>query len=285
MIVIYNESKTNWIRANINDKTSKLTTSRTLADGKVKYLDILMTNEIQTPDMNEFISMKECKVLYDGITNVKFKNKDLKPFITTADKYNTDIMLINVSLAGKIIKDIRTENTYIVGYLIAKGELFLIVSVRDTNDPTYIEVILHSSQIVADTTYKFEKKDGKYIATNDVAQVADVITNPSFKINIYRPARPTHAIIVNSSEYDALTKVLKYSDSHEITTFVDHNMDALASIIENLKRVGYKAITLYVNNNRFMGVNDHTYSNEFKTLKDNFKFVNILLNDGKVLRR
>mgnify|MGYP003313906216 CR=1 FL=1 len=105
MLAIYNESKTNWIRAMINDKTSKITTSRTLNDGKVRYLDVLLSNDIETPDMTKYVSMQNCEVLYGGNTSVKFKNKDLKPFITKSDRYNNDVVVVNMSLKGKIINN------------------------------------------------------------------------------------------------------------------------------------------------------------------------------------
>ena len=130
MLAIYNESKTNWIRATINNKTSKITASRVLSDGKVRYLDVLISNDIDTSSVVNAKAMNEntpCTTLYNGNTAVKFKSKDLKPFITKSEKFNTDVLFINISLKGKIIKNM-SGNHSILAYLIAQGELFLIVS-------------------------------------------------------------------------------------------------------------------------------------------------------------
>lgn len=286
MLAIYNESKTNWIRAMINDKTSKITTSRTLNDGKVRYLDVLLSNDIETPDMTKYVSMQNCEVLYGGNTSVKFKNKDLKPFITKSDRYNNDVVVVNLSLKGKIIKNISGANTSVLAYLVAKSELFLVMSVREVADVTTgFEITLHDSHMVADTVYTFEKKEGVYAVTTNMVQVDTVITNPTYKINHYRPARPTHAIFTNRFDSDNLTSILKYPDSHNIIVFEDGDLEDMKAYIDPMKKSGYKAVTLYVHNTNFADSNDKIYGSQYDMLKSNFKYVNILLENGKVLRK
>lgn len=287
MLAIYNESKTNWIRATINNKTSKITASRVLNDGKVRYLDVLISNDIDTSDVVNAKSMNEetpCTTLYEGKTAVKFKSKDLKPFITKSDKFNTDVLFINISLKGKIIKNM-SGNHSILAYLIAQGELFLIVSMSDKDDAMKFDLVLHDPNIVADTTYTFEKKNGKYYVASDMVQTDAVITKPTYKVTRFRPARPTHVIFVCDSDESIVKKVLKYPDSHNIKVYIDNDEDDIMAFINPLKESGYKAATLFVNRDEFTGSDDEIYGNEYDLLKNNFKFLNILLNNGKILRK
>ena len=287
MLAIYNESKTNWIRATINNKTSKITASRVLNDGKVRYLDVLISNDIDTSDVVNAKSMNEetpCTTLYEGKTAVKFKSKDLKPFITKSDKFNTDVLFINISLKGKIIKNM-SGNHSILAYLIAQGELFLIVSMSDKDDAMKFELVLHDPNIVADTTYTFEKKNDKYYVASDMVQTDAVITKPTYKVTRFRPARPTNVIFVCDSDESIVKKVLKYPDSHNIKVYIDNDEDDIMAFINPLKESGYKAATLFVNRDEFTGSDDEIYGNEYDMLKSNFKFLNILLNNGKILRK
>lgn len=285
MLVIYNENQACWQRANINAKTAKFTASRTLADNTVRYLDVLVSNEIPTPDMSKFVNMNKCETLYGEKTSVKFKNKDLKPFISGSNKYNTDILLINITLKGKIIKNISGDNSYVIAYLIAKGELFLVMSVRDTNNAASFNITLHDPHLVADRIYTFTKNENTYNVNIEDVQVDTVIENPNYKINHFRPNKPTHAIFVSDSDHDAMMVHLKYPDSHKIHQFIDNDMDDVMSYVEPLKASGYKAVTMFVNADDFAGADDKTYGNLFNIMKKNFKFVNILLNNGKTLRR
>jgi len=284
MLAIYNESKTNWIRANINDKTSKISTSRTLKDNKVRYIDVLLNSVIGTDAIDNCVNMDaetvDCTTLYPEYTSIKFKSKDLKPYITTSDKYNTDVLFINITLNGKIIKNIEGDAS-IIAYLIAQGELFLIVTINDKAEKTPFKVTLHDSHVVADTTYIFEKHNNQYLVNTTMEQTDTAITKPTFKINRYRPMRPTNLIFSKVGENVKTT--LKYPDSHNIVEFT--NIEDLLSKIDFIKKDGYKAATLFVNNATFNGFDDETYGKEFETLKGNFKFVNIILTDGKILRK
>ena len=287
MLAIYNESKTNWIKALINGKTSKITASRVLNDGKVRYLDVLISNDIDTTAVADAKNMTEqnpCATIYDGKTAIKFKSKDLKPFITKSERFNTDVLFINIALKGKIIKNMVGDHS-ILAYLIAQGELFLIVSLADKNDSMKFDLVLHDPHVVADTTYTFEKVNGTYNVTTDMVQTDTVITKPTYKVTRFRPARPTNVIFVCDSDEDDMKKVLKYPDSHNIKTFIDDDVDDMMAFVNPLKENGYKAATLFVNNDEFAGSEDKKYGNEYDILKNNFKFLNILLNNGKVLRK
>ena len=287
MLAIYNESNTNWVRAGINNKTAKITASRVLKDETVRYLDVLVASDIETSKITEAKSMNEkspCVTLYSGNTSVKFKSKDLKPFITKSEKYNTDVLFINISLKGKIIKNITGDHS-ILAYLIAQGELFLIVSLSDKNDSMKFEIVLHDSHVVADTTYTFEKVNNEYKVSTDMVQNDTVITKPTYKLTRFRPARPTNVIFVCDSDKNDMEKLLRYPESHQIMTFIDDDIDDILSFINPLKDSGYKAATLFVNNTEFYGSEDKKYGNEYDTLKANFKFLNIMLNNGKILRK
>lgn len=284
---MYNESKINWLRANINGKTSKITTSRTLNDGKVRYLDVLVNNDLEISSMNNINNMMnqtECATLYDSNTIVKFKSKDLKPFIVKSDKYNTDVLFINIGLKGRIVKSMSNDSS-VLAYLIAAGELFLVVSMNPKAEHTKFEVVLHDPHAVADTTYTFEKVNGKYTVSSEMVQTDTVVSKPTYKVTRYRPARPTNLIFVNESDANRLNSLLKYPDSHKIVSFIDGDTDDMMAYIEAVKETGYKAATLFVNSENFNGSDDKTYGAEFDMLKNNFKFVNILLTNSKVVRK
>lgn len=284
MLAMYNESGTNWVRAGINSKTSKITTSRTLNDGKVRYLDVLINDEIATPILGEAVNMSEFRTLYDGNTSIKFKSKDLKPYITKSDKYNTDVLFVNIALKGRIIKNI-SENNSVIAYLIAHGELFLILALNDKNEPVNVNVTLHDPNAAADTVYSFEKINGRYFVNSDTVQTDAVINKPTYKINRFRPARPTNVIFTADVDSHNVKDNLKYPDSHQIFVYRFGDFGSSFTDIETLKKNGYKAATLYVDQETFVGSDDNNYGEMFNTLKKNFKFVNILLSNGRVLRK
>lgn len=285
MLVIYNENQTSWQKVNVNNKTSKFVASRTLADESVRYLDVLISSDIAVPDMNKYVNMTKCETLYKDNTTVNFKNKDLKPFITGSSKYNTDILLLNITLKGKIIKNISSDKNYVIAYLIAKGELFLVMSVRDINNAASFNITLHDPHLVADKIYTFTKANGEYTVNVEDVQVDTVIENPVYKISHFRPSKPTQTIFVGDSNYDAMVKLLKKPENHKIIQFIDGDMDDVESYIEPLKTSGYKAVTMYANSDEFAGAEDKVNGPLFTLLKNNFKFVNVLLNNGKTLRK
>lgn len=276
MLVIYNESKTEWRHAKITDRMSKLVCSRVLKDNSVKYLDILYSNEIEMPELKEFTQMTDPKVLYAGDTNVNFQRKDLKPFIAKTDRTNTDILLVTVNLRGKILKNITNTKAAVLSYLIAKGELTFAVSLRDFGEGCSFEFTLHDYTLVNDTTYTFTKTENGYSLNTSTVVVEDVIMKPSYSIKRFRPNRVTHLVFVMGMDQDAFYDTYQYADKHEVCVF--NSMSELEDKVNEYFKNGYRAATLFNNDDSV----DREESN-FTIINSKFKIMNVLLNNGKLM--
>lgn len=276
MLVIYNESKTEWRHAKITDRMSKLVCSRVLKDNSVKFLDILYSNEIEMPDLKTFTQMTEPKVLYDNDTNVNFQKKDLKPFIVKTDRTNTDVLLVTVNLRGKILKNITNTKAAVLSYLIAKGELTFAVSLRDFGEGCSFEFTLHDYTLVNDTTYTFTKGEDGYTLTTSTVAVEDVIMKPTYSIKRFRPNRVTHLVFVMGMDQDAFYNTYQYADKHEVCVF--NSMSELEDKVNEYFKHGYRAATLFNNDETV----DREESN-FTIINSKFKTMNVLLNNGKLI--
>lgn len=277
MLVMFNESKTEWRHANITNRMSKLVCSRVLKDESVKFLDILYSNEINMPDLKEYTQMTECKTLYEGDTNVNFQRKDLKPFISKNDRGNTDILLVTVNLKGKILKNISNTKEAILSYLIAKGELTFAVSLRDFGDqPCKFEFTLHDYTQAFDTTYTFTKNGDKYDVNIETVQVEDVLMKPTYKINRFRPNRVTHLVFVMAMDESEFYKTYQNAERHEVCVF--HSINDLEDKVMEYYKNGYRAATFYTADNEV----DREEQN-FKIINSKFKIMNVLLNNGKLV--
>lgn len=284
MLAIYNENQTKtWVKAVINDRISKIITSRETDVNKLRYIDAFIDNNIEVnTDITTLSGMKPedgCTTIYTGDTYVKFKSKDLKPHIVKSTKSNTDVLFINIDLHGRVIKNIVGDNHRILSYMIIKGELFVIFSiVKDSS----VEIVLHDPNVAIDTTYRFSKNDsGDYDVTHETEQTDKIITGKPYKIMRFVPARPTTIVFVNDSDSEELDNVLKNQQYHTINVINDNDVNDLESFIDPLKQEGYRTVTLFVNSEDVKDTNDDVYT----MLKENFKYVNILLKNGKVIVR
>ena len=275
MLVIYNESSTAWERTQINDRILKYSTTRTLKDGKNRYIDILASADLDSEKSTDYVEMNDCAVLYDGMTNIRFQKKDVKPFIVTSDKSDIDILLITISLKGKILTSITNTKAGILNYMIARGELAMVVSVRDFGAGHKFEFTVHDPKLIADTKYTFTRTENKYHLETTITQVEKAITDPNFKIVKFRPSAPTNLILVNEQDKDAFLQAFNKSQYHDVQYY--STGEELCNIVDNYKRNKYDAITLFENGTAL----SDNYVGTRKMLKSKFRIVNVLFNSGR----
>jgi len=276
MLVIYNESNIGWEKVKINDRISKFVTSRHLKNGKVRYIDILTSNDLSDLDVSDCINMDYCKTIYAGPTAARFQKKDLKPLIVATDKTNNDIVLVTIALNGRILKSVSNPRAGILNYMIAKSELIMAFSIRDFGEGYTFGFTVHDPNLIADTTYSFVRTGDEYVLTTSVSQVESALTAPSFKITKFRPSVPTNLIFVNAKDKDAFTSTYSKHNYHDVHYY--NNEAELNDLITEYKANKYDAVTLFENS----ATMDNRYASVVTTIKSSFRLVNILFNNKKV---
>lgn len=281
MLTIFNESTTPWAMTSINERISKFTMNVELEEGKRKFMDVIVSNDVEcVEDISGFVSMTTgSEVISNDNISVKFQNKDLKPMIvkSTNPNVSSDIILLTINLNGRIITGIEKKgNAAVLGHFIAKDMFIAAVSIKNTNDDSKFEFTLQKESTVY--TYTFVKSvDGTYVLSIIETEVEEKIEKPSFVITHFRPSRPTNLIFVSERDLESLKSTYTRYDKHNVITF--NTVESLEEAIEKVKATGYKAATLYNNKERERTKRD---SMCFEKVKASFKSFNLLSNLGKV---
>lgn len=275
MITIYNETANAWKKTQINDRISKLTMSVDLEEGKKRYLDLITSNDVEYTDLDKFVNMEGCRNLTEGNVSVKFHKKDIKPMIISAIKPNlsSDILLITIDLKKRIVKSIKNTRAAILNYFIAGGVLNLVVSVKEFENKSSFEMVLHDRETVTDDTYTFTKsKDNHYSLIVSTSQVDEALEKPTYRIARFRPSRATYLIYVSKKDEETFKNSFARHDKHFVKYF--DGLGELSDAIEEAKKYGYKAVTYFAD--------AESDSRITELLKETFMVLNTMTKDGKI---
>lgn len=275
MITIYNETANAWRKTKINDRISKLTMTVDLEEGKKRYLDVITSNDVEYTELESFVNMEGCRDLVTDNVSVKFQKKDIRPMIISSVKPNmaSDILLITIDLNKRIIKSIKNTRAAILNYFIAGGVLTLVVSVKEFENKSTFEFVLHDKETVSDDTYSFTKsRDGFYSLIVTTSQVEEALEKPTYRISRFRPSRATHLIFVSKKDEGTFKTEFTRHDKHFVKYF--NGLGELSDAIEDAKKYGYKAATY------FADAENDTKINE--VLKETFMVLNTMKKDGKI---
>lgn len=282
MIYIYNETNTPWDYNRLTEKVSKFVIKKPVSDNKEKRIDLVVSNNITVNEhLSSYVNMNSVMQISESSTGVIFQKKDCVPLVTADSKYTKNIILLNINLRGRIIRDILTRGVQILTYAIAKGELIMAVSCSDAQD-TAMDIIMYSSKTETDTQYSFVKTKTGYginITENDDVEA---IESPVYKIKKYRPTSPTHLVLVHKDDMNAMTanNVIMKPERYCIVEFDEND---IAEIIAKYRQDGYRAATLYVNT-EFLN-RDTEFGVYYETIRNSFTYLNIIINNGKVFKR
>lgn len=295
MLAIYNESNHAWGIKSLSKFVGSLYTERIVNknnESATKRTDVIISKDLGELNLESYVNMTDAATVYENKTNVKFQQKDERAIIGVGDKYNTDVIVFTLALNGRIVKDFeRTPNVNCLNYLIAGGELSAIVSVKETNNPadaTTFNIVLHDNKSKTDTTYTFSKVGNKY-TVYAASRVADeVIDRPTFKFIAYRPARVTRLVFVAYNDSSAFNET--YTDKRATNIVrgfsTDTDIDDLDSVIKASQNDKFRAVTVFVNaDEETVSRKDFgEYNDIINTVKANFRVVNVLLNNGHIIK-
>ena len=286
MLVIYNETSNPWTMKTINDRVSKIEITRTVDPVKKisRTIGITYPTNLEIGDIGNIKNYYTPVTVNDSNTNILFQHKSCSPTVIDNSKYNKDIMFINLNIGDMIVSNIRTENVFILSYIIMKGELILIAAVSD-KDNKGLEVTLYNEKENKCVVYDFNKTESEY-----KLNVVDREVDPDFALEPYvfrkfRPACPTKLIYAMERDDFALNKAIDHPENHIIKYFVDYN--SLEESIDEMTSQKYSAATLFVNKSNLKAElqNKGDYYNILETISNKFKIVNVLLNTGKVVKQ
>ena len=296
MLVLYNESNKPWEFTNVDEKYVRAFTSRTrknteTGEENTRKISMYISSKIGDIDSTPFVSTQQPQILSKNQTNVVFKHKDCSAIITPANKRNKDILFITINLLGSIVTNIDTTNVFVLSNFIMNGELCLVVAVGD--EKTGFTIDLHNTKENKDITYTFKKvefdeTDEKigcnYVVSIDVEDSDKAIEVPDFKIKNFRPAKVTELVFSHISDVEALKNIEEFDENkHTIVTF--KTREEFETAVKTYLEMNYKAVTLFVNLDNIKDEKFGIYKNNHKKLNNAFRYLNVLLNTGKVLKR
>lgn len=295
MLAIFNESNNAWAMKSLSQYAGSLYKERTISKNNetvTKKTDIIVAKALGELDLSSFINMNNVQTVYEKNTNVRFQQKDERAILSTGDKYNTDVIAITLTLNGRIIKDFdKTANINCLNYLIAGDELSMVVSVKETNNPadgTSFDIVLHDNKAKVDTTYTFVKKGNEYDLILSTSAATTAIERPSFKFITYRPARVTRLVFVNSADTAAFSAVYTPKNGTGLVAEFAEDTESgdLDTLIAEFKEDKFRAATLFVNadENTVSRKDFKEYTDVVNKLKSNFRVVNVLLNNGLIIK-
>lgn len=283
MILMYNETSTPWEAKQVNEFVYKLISTKEIDTDKQIYMDILLSNDVKLDDtdLSKYVEMEDIATLTEMSTNVTFQKKNCKPFIGTGLKFNKDVLFINVNLLGSIVSHIDTKNAFVLNSYLVKGQLALIVSLDKEFSFT-----LYNAQEKTSTKYRFFKDNGKYDI--ELTYENDVKEQKKVTITKYRPNKPTHLIFAKSEDMDALHKQLSNKHKKEPSHLI-YDIEKLKENIDITKAQNYNAATLFINRDNYKPYDGESEKSTtdvvLDTIKDNYRVVNILLKNGKIIKK
>ena len=284
MITIYNESNTPWSLEAINETCSRLSstikyTNKEKAELR-KTIGINVTGENvfgEELNLDKLIEMKEPVTISNKSTNTAFRKKDCRAYITTDTKFNKNLVFATIKLNGSTITDITAP---VLEYYIACGYICMIVATNDA-----FTVSMHDAKNNIDTTYAFctYEEDGAYNVTISESTPEET-EYEMYAIKKYRPKKATYVIFSHVRDVNALKNIEKLNlDYYKVVTFA--NKDEFDSAVESVINEKYSAVTLFANTTEATGDNFKIYKNNYNTLRSKFRVFNLLLSDGKILKR
>jgi hypothetical protein len=301
MLSIYNETKTPWKMEQLggSENVTRFAKRKTLPEHKIQECGI-QSQTISVLAYTAIINdMEASKKVVEGLveaqgsatlltnakTTVIFNKKAFRPFISEHEDKLKDILLCSLNLKGKKVVAVDNNETFLLEYFIFSGELSFVVSFNCPQAKLTITLLEEDSRKL--TTYTFQSNDGETpgIAV-DIANNEILPEDESYdlaKIRRFRPARPTHTILVRPNDRELLESVVD-TGYHNVVMVTKDN---LSKVVADLQAENYRAVTLFVD----YGFNQSQqieiakkYFGLKKELPREFKTVFILHNDKRVYK-
>lgn len=286
MITIYNETKTTWEIAPMHvDSMSKIKFVKKISDKQYKAFELVTSSNIKYDEkFNKYREMVLPVTVAEENTEVRFLKKTTAPMLitNTNETYKRDILLISVPMYGYVLKDIIGDNSYVLNYMIAKGELVIAASVSGGKDDTF-GFVLHNIKDHTDLKYTFAKdlETPGFVLTKVTSDASnEPIETPTYRIKKFRPNRATYLICADIKEKSKLEAMGKINtDKHEII-YAKDSVEAIKHLETKIGE-GYKSVTIFGAKKSFYG----TYDEVMDFINGKFRIVNLLRYDGGIVRK
>ncbi len=285
MITLFNETKTTWEIAPMRtENMAKLKFTKKVNPKQIKSFELVTSTDIKYDE--KFNTYKEMVLPVSVVTEnteVRFLKKTTAPMLikNTNEKYKRDILLISVPMYGYVLKDIIGENSYVINYMIAKGELVLTASVSGGDDDTF-GFVLHNVKDHTDLTYRFSKdpENNTFALVKSHSEPTDAIETPTYKIRKFRPNRATHLICADIKEKSKLEAMEKINPANHDIIYAKDSVEAIKHLEAKLEE-GYKSVTVFGAKKSFFG----TYDEIMNFVNEKYRIINLLRYDGGVVRK
>ena len=204
MIALFNNTNMQW-RAKINSQKSnysEVSVSKKDKEGNVTVLKLTVPTDINIDALAE--SGNECvHSVYGKPSGLFYDNKNHRPTVSE-NAENKDIFLIGLDLKNGIVADMTRQDLFVIGYLISRGCLYMIASVKTGCKGFYITTYNRDRRL--ETKYEFEIGEDVTVdlANRTTVNVSTKQTKRSteelFKIHTFRPSRATHLLYINNKD-------------------------------------------------------------------------------------
>jgi hypothetical protein len=290
MIGIYNETLTNWVAKEYNEKILNFSKAKEYnRNGKqVRGMVSIGTYSSNFTDVAPIISklehltnMTEVGLVSNITTSVMFNRKDYSPFIINKDISPKDILLISLDLKAKKIVEISSENVFLLEGFLMGGELSIIATLNNKQSTLNVKLLDSDRDKVVTYTFSVDPEKNKFYVDLDEMKADCKPEDIQFKLKRFRPAKPTYAIITHTKDTQKLKSIVD-PEKHYIVEITKQNID---SVIEKLAgEEKYKAVTLFLNTDEVTDTTRRMYGSIITKLQEQFRIYYEMLNTNKIIK-
>ena len=267
MIAIFNNTIGAWKAGKPSKDSVRIGCGRKV-DNQYRSISISVPTEGLNTDALNVTESNKIVPVYTENTGIYYGTFDNSANVCTTGT-NKDVYLIALDIRGCKIADITKQDVFIFRYLIVKGVLYLILSVKDTCKS--FDITLFNKDLGKNIVNTFDLNKMEMTSVEVPAKDTDA----NFKIRVFRPSRPTYLILVREEERDIIdTKILE-GTSNKVLTYKDD--EDLSTIAKQLDKEGYTAVTLFTNLEELLNNDFKSYDDAVCLLKTVFAQVNIVL--------
>ena len=203
--------------------------------------------------------------LYKGDIRVKYSNKQYAPFIAgDNDSRGTNMIAVSLDVTNVKLTSFYTKGAYVLSSDFEPGKHLDFVALIPAGENS-ISIVLqdeeqgkvHSYRFVYNTKYQRVNVYTKSLLRSEIPpkgerghiNTANFCDRPNYRIPVYRPGRPTHAIICANDDIVMLNDILKntykvkFDTQHTINGYGDES--EVENIVDGLKSTYFTAVTFY----------------------------------------
>lgn len=299
MLLVYNESSTPWAVKTLKSGNSCIYTPRDIIDKKTNnktHCELLIASRGHMDVSNDVLSSKVNMgtadiINVEAVDNIKlgvtFQAKDCSPALLINPKFTRDVLLITLQLNGSIVTDVDSMNSAVLANMIVTGgELAMIASLGDVQKETKLEIELQDSKHNRTRLYSFVRHQGSRNVELVIITVVseEHVSKPKCKIRNFRPSKPTELVIVHKNDFAAMKRSGFIDDKHHTILQYSTKSDLHEQILDKTTK-GYTAITLYVDTDNIHSAAFDIYKDTSELLTQKFNVFNMLLSNGKIVKR